>query len=93
MEDRCFLETTVREQTPDYLRNYTKHYSDLGFIGEAEQEEDYPVFDPSQSVAENALKFVQELDAYSICHCTDLFKEEAVDKIISDVEGNTQSDL
>lgn len=81
-EDVCFIEITSRVH--ENLRDEKIERIDLEFISEG----DLPMFDANRSTRENADKFVNELDAYSIIVCTTLFTEEASKAIAAEFERN-----
>jgi hypothetical protein len=62
-KDRVWLEITTEEEIAGYLKDQAIKRSDLAFI--------------SDGVGENANKFVDDFDAYSIINTTDLFNERA----------------
>ncbi len=77
---RCFLEITRVENIAGYLQDEFISRTDLGFIANGTDKEDL-FFDPSDSLAVNAEKFVNEFDEISIINCTDLFTEYAATEI------------
>lgn len=78
-EDRVWLEITTEKEIGGYLRNQTIERSDLGFISDGSYEDSF--FDPQDTVSHNADKFIDEYDPYSIIMTTELFHEEAYQKI------------
>ncbi|MBD2436455.1 GIY-YIG nuclease family protein [Nostoc sp. FACHB-110] len=82
-DDICFLEIT--SQAHPNIRDEKVERIDLEFIAE----EDGTMFPINRSVQENANKFVNKLDPYSIIMCTPLFTEAACRKIADEYENNT----
>jgi hypothetical protein len=82
-KDRVWLEITTEGEVAGYLKDQIIKRSDLAFIsdGAGENVEDLLFFDPQRPVSENALRFVEDFDAYSIIHTTDLFNEQACNVI------------
>jgi hypothetical protein len=78
--DVVFLETT---KLIHVRRDEIIERTDLSFISE---EFDQPMFPPSRSPAENAAVFAARLDPYSIIQCTELFTDEACEKIAAQHE-------
>jgi len=76
--DHVWLEISWEELVAGYLKNQIIKRSDLAFITE---DEENLFFSPSISVTENARKFTDEYDVFSIIMTTDLFHEEACKKI------------
>lgn len=77
--ERVWLEITREEEIAGYLRDQTIKRSDLAFISGGASEENY--FSPNKPVTENARKFTEEFDAYSIIMTTDLFHEKACHEV------------
>lgn len=80
--DICFLEIT--SQVHPNIRDEKVERIDLEFIGG----EDGTFFSIKRSVQENADKFVNQLDPYSIIMCTSLFTESACREIADKYENN-----
>jgi hypothetical protein len=78
-QDRVWLEVTREEEIAGYLKDQLIKRSDLAFI--MGEECDQSFFPPSDSVLENARRFVEEYDPFSIIMTTDLFHEEACKRI------------
>ncbi len=77
-EGLCFLEIT--SQVNENLRDERTERIDLSFIYGSETD-GRPMFTPARSPEENAVRFIQELDPYSIIMCTPLFTEAACQEI------------
>lgn len=69
----CFLEVTSTVHAN--LNDERVERVDLGFI--AGDSPDGSMFSPIRDAGENAYRFINELDPYSIVMCTPLFTEEA----------------
>jgi hypothetical protein len=70
-----WLEITEETEAAGYLKDQKITRSDLAFI--INDHYDDPLFSPEDDVTENARKFVEDFDAYSIIMTTDLFYEAA----------------
>lgn len=81
-EDRVWLEITIEELIGGYLKDITIKRSDLGFIIDDVFDEEV-CFNPKDNIYENAQKFINEFDSYSILMTTDLFTNEASNDIRS----------
>jgi hypothetical protein len=79
--DQVLLETREIEIVEGGFEKQTTNRIDLGFIsnGDGENEEDF--FNPKDTIENNVKKFINELSPYSIINTTDLFSDEACDKI------------
>jgi hypothetical protein len=82
---RCYLEI-LEEKDIDGSRLVDQiiKRSDLAFIADApenSENEDVILFNPHNKVTENARIFIEEFDACSIINCTDLFTDEAAQKV------------
>lgn len=74
---RVWLEITEEEILAGYLKNQIINRTDLAFIVS-----DYgQLFCPEDDVRENARKFLEDYDAYSIIMTTDLFTETACKEV------------
>jgi hypothetical protein len=72
-----FLEiTTTKSAAP--LVDEQLNRTDLSFIGSPSEEVFFP---PSHTAQDNARRFIEEFDPYSIINCTDLFTEEACHEV------------
>lgn len=76
VKNRVWLEITEEEEIGGYLIDQTIKRTDLGFTGV--DGEDFSPLDP---VTENANKFVERYDPYSIIMTTDLFHDDACREI------------
>ena len=90
---RCYLEILEEDKLQEgRLVDQTIRRSDLAFIGELpddpEDEDVILLFNPRNKVTENARIFVEEFDSYSIINCTDLFTEEAAQKVSDEYHSN-----
>ncbi len=84
-DDIVWLETTWNQEIGGYLRNQTIERIDLAFI-EGGGGGRGGLFSPSDSVSENAVKFVEDFGPYSIMMTTDLFHKAACDEIAAQVK-------
>ena len=75
--DRCYLEMTTADVVGGYLHNETTCREDLAFISDG----DANLFDPANSITENARRFAFEMAAISIINCTDLFPTDIAQRI------------
>lgn len=78
-QGRVWLEITQEQERAGYLRDQKITRTDLGFIREGSY--DSHLFRPEDNVRENARKFVNDFDIYSIMMTTDLFHESACKEI------------
>jgi T5orf172 domain len=78
-QDRVWLEITQEEETAGYLKDQKITRTDLAFISDGEY--DSHLFRPEDDVRENARKFVDDFDPYSIIMTTDLFHDSACKEI------------
>lgn len=83
-QERVWLEITEEEEKAGYLIDQTIKRSDLAFCTGFEGR----YFSPDYSVSENARKFVETWDPYSIIMTTDLFHEAACHRIDNDPDLN-----
>lgn len=75
-----WLETVANETTTGGWEKITTRRTSLDFIV-LDPDCDQPMFNPADPIEVNASKFVEELDAYSICNTTDLFTDRACQRI------------
>jgi len=85
-KDEVWLETKELEIVEGGLEKYTINRISLDFIKDVDEDADGDeveklFFDPEDSIENNARKFIEELTPYSIINTTDLFHEEACEKI------------
>lgn len=80
-DGRAFLETTIRARA-GAVRDEKIERADLGFISE-ESYSETNMFSTSRTAAENAEKFLEEMDPYSLMMITDLFGPSAQPEIIA----------
>lgn len=78
-QDRVWLEITQEEEIAGYLKDQKITRTDLAFISGGE--DDSHLFRPEDGVRENARKFVEDFDPYSIIMTTDLFHDKACNEI------------
>ena len=78
-DERVWLEITKEEEHAGYLKDQTIKRSDLAFICGDDYDSAFFCFD--DPVTENARKFTEEFDAYSIIMTTDLFHEAACHEV------------
>ena len=74
---RCYLEITTDAFVGDNLHNEMIRREDLAFISDRHGN----LFDPANSVVENARRFTFEMEAISMINCTDLFPQHIALKI------------
>jgi len=74
-----WLEITQEEEIAGYLKNQKITRTDLAFISDGEH--DSPMFCQEGDVRENARKFIEDLNPYSIMMTTDLFHDSACKEI------------
>lgn len=79
-EDEVILETTECVTVERGLEKHTVQRIDMGFITDGENEEKL-FLDPKDPIETNAIKFIDDFTPYSIINTTDLFTEEAANKI------------
>ena len=77
--ERVWLEITEEKDIAGYLKDQTIKRTDLAFI--TGDDYDSLFFRVNDHVSENARKFVDDYDPYSIINTTDLFTEEACNEI------------
>lgn len=70
-QDQVWLEVTREEVIAGYLKDQTIKRTDLAFIMDGSYDQSY--FPPTDAVSDNARRFVEEYDPYSIIMTTDLF--------------------
>ncbi len=87
-DERVWLEITREEEVAGYLRDQTIKRSDLAFICGGHGKN---LFRPDNSVTENARKFTEEFDPYSIIMTTDLFHEAACHEVDEKLNQHRQS--
>jgi len=81
---RAFLETTTRKPA-DAVRDEKVERTDLSFIvDDVDSEEMAEMFSANHTAAENAQKFVKELDPFSLSMVTDVFRSEAHEAIAAE---------
>lgn len=78
--ERVWLEITEEEVVGGYLHDQTIRRSDLAFISSGDDGAT-PFFRRDDTVSENARKFVEDFDPYSIAHTVHLYTPEACDYI------------
>ena len=88
--DRVWLEVTREEEIAGYLKDQTIIRSDLAFITGDTFEECF--FSPIDLVTENARKFVEEFDPFSIAMTTNLFHETACHDVNNKFNPHRKSD-
>ena len=84
---RAFLETTV---CIGATRDEKIERTDLGFIIDGPDNED--MFSIDRTAAENARKFVEEMDPYSLGMVTNLFRDEAFKHIQAEFGPNQEKE-
>lgn len=81
-KDTVLLETVKLEEVEGGLEKQTVSRIDLGFIADGEDNESQELyFNPEDSIEKNVRKFINEFTPYDIINTTDLFNDEASDKI------------
>lgn len=80
-EDTVWLESVESITTEDGLEIQTIKKLDLSFIADVSEEKEELYFSPADLIENNARKFINEFSPYSIINTTDLFHDDASDKI------------
>lgn len=82
-DDEVFLETIELRVLESGLEKYTTTRINTNFITDFDETMDEPLLflDPNNDVETNVMKFVEEMDPYSIINTTDLFHDKASDLI------------
>ena len=82
-DEEVLLQTVECEKIEGGFIKETINKVNLDFItdGDHSEEEMTLFFDPSNSIENNVLKFMEEFTPYSIINTTDLFHENACEKI------------
>jgi hypothetical protein len=91
---RCYLEILEEKEYARRLVDQTIHRSDLAFIADPPddpEDEDIVLFNPRNKVTENARIFIEEFDPYSIINCTDLFTDEAAQKVNEEFQSKKRT--
>ncbi|MGM0823925.1 MAG: GIY-YIG nuclease family protein [Pseudomonadota bacterium] len=78
-EDRVWLEIKKEKEIAGYLVDQIIHRTDLGFITDGSESDN---FSSKDDISINVRKFIDEYDAYSIVMTTDLFSDDACNKIV-----------
>ncbi|WP_461207595.1 hypothetical protein [Clostridium sp. DL1XJH146] len=79
-EDEVMLETIEVQVVEGGFEKQTVRRENLDFIADGEDDDDL-YFNPKDKIEVNVLKFINDFGAYSIINTTDLFREEAWEKI------------
>ena len=82
-EEEVLLDITELKSLENGLKKYTTTRINTDFITDFDETMDEPLLflDPSDEIEMNVIKFVEELDPYSISVTTHLFHEEACNLI------------
>ncbi|MGO1529309.1 MAG: hypothetical protein ACTHWU_11325 [Senegalia sp. (in: firmicutes)] len=82
-KDDVYLETTEVEIVETGLEKYTVKRINLDFITDSDEDEgeEEIYFDLKDSIENNVKKFIDDFSPYSIVNTTDIFHEEACEKI------------
>lgn len=80
-EDTVWLESVESITTEDGFEKQTIKKIDLSFINDCIEEEEELYFSPADLIENNARKFINEFSPYLIINTTDLFHDDASDKI------------
>lgn len=81
-KEDVYLETTEIQTVEGGFEKQTVKRIDLSFITDGEDYENEEMFfNPKDPIEKNVMKFINELSPYSIINTTDLFHEEACEKI------------
>lgn len=83
-QERVWLEITEENEKAGYLVDQTIKRSDLAFCSG----DNGRYFSPTNSVSDNATKFIENWDLYSIIMTTDLFHHDACKLIDADEQFN-----
>ena len=78
-ENAVYLETVETQIVSDGLEKQTTKRINLDFISDDEPDELF--FDPKESIENNVTKFINDFPPFSIINTTDLFSNEACEKI------------
>lgn len=78
--DDVYLESVEIKMVGGGLENQTIKRINLDFITDGDMDDEL-CFEPNNSIENNARKFIDEFTPYSIISTTDLFTDEAADKI------------
>jgi hypothetical protein len=81
-QERVWLEITEEEEMAGYLVDQIIIRNDLTLCSGDDLQGRH--FSPNDSVSSNAIKFIQTWDPYSIIMTTDLFRQDACEKIDND---------
>jgi hypothetical protein len=84
-EDEVLLDIVELKMLENGLKKYTTTRINTDFITDFDDTMDEPLLflEPSDEIEVNVIKFVEELDPYSISVTTDLFHDEACNLIKS----------
>jgi len=84
-EDEVLLDIVELKMLENGLKKYTTTRINTDFITDFDDTMDEPLLflNPSDEIEVNVIKFVEELDPYSISATTDLFHDEACNLIKS----------
>ena len=77
----CLLITETRASAAGGAPTVFKE-TDLGVIA-ADVDLESPMFDPSRAVGDNARIFIEDLDAETLLHCTDLLTDQAAADLLN----------
>lgn len=80
-EDTVWLEYIEKVLIDGSFEKQTIRKIDLEFISDGDEFEEKLYFDPKEPIENNARKFIDEFSPYSIINTTDLFNDDACDKI------------
>lgn len=81
-DDQVLLETREVEIVEGGFEKQTTKRIDLGFISDGDDENESDFFNPQDAIEKNVRKFIDDLSPYSIANTTDLFSDDACNKII-----------
>lgn len=79
-KDTVYLESIEIEELEDGLEKKTVKRIDLSFITDGDKEEKL-YFNPNDPIEINVKKFVDDFGPYSIINTTEIFTDEAAEKI------------
>ena len=89
--DEVLLDIVELKTIENGLKKYTTTRINTDFITDFDDSMDEPLLflDPSDEIELNVIKFVEELDPYSMYVTTDLFREDIGDQIKRDSTANS----
>lgn len=80
-EDNVYLETSEIEIVEGEFEKHVIKRVNLNFISDNDNDLDDYYFNPEDKIESNVMKFINEFTPYSIINTTDIFNDEACEKI------------